>query len=64
VAHQSLLSVRLGRIDQVNERIRLFRLHLESGPVNVRSTFLTPTQTFEYQGDYLLTIYSSQLASG
>ncbi|KAH7242411.1 hypothetical protein BKA59DRAFT_513931 [Fusarium tricinctum] len=31
---ESLLNVRLGRIDQVNERIRLFRLYLESGPVN------------------------------
>ncbi|KAF4969464.1 hypothetical protein FSARC_3322 [Fusarium sarcochroum] len=30
---ESLLDVRLGRIDQVNERIRLFRLQLESGPV-------------------------------
>ncbi|KAM0302669.1 hypothetical protein ACHAPM_004671 [Fusarium culmorum] len=30
---ESLLDVRLSRIDQVNERIRLFRLQLESGPV-------------------------------
>ncbi|KAF9775067.1 hypothetical protein IL306_006892 [Fusarium sp. DS 682] len=30
---ESLLDVRLERIDQVNERIRLFRLQLESGPI-------------------------------
>ncbi|OBS27973.1 hypothetical protein FPOA_01913 [Fusarium poae] len=30
---ESLLNVRLSRIDHVNERIRLFRLQLESGPV-------------------------------
>lgn len=30
---ESLLYVRLSRIDQVNKRIRLFRLQLESGPV-------------------------------
>lgn len=56
--------MRLGSIDQVNERIRLFRLYLESGPVNVRSTFLISMQTFEYQDQYLLKAYSSQLASG
>ncbi|KAF4997606.1 hypothetical protein FGRMN_3745 [Fusarium graminum] len=31
---ETLLNVKIGRIDQVNERIRLFRLQLESGPVN------------------------------
>ncbi|KAG8354713.1 hypothetical protein FVEN_g7585 [Fusarium venenatum] len=30
---ESLLNVRLSRMDQVNERIRLLRLQLESGPV-------------------------------
>ncbi|EXK44118.1 hypothetical protein FOXG_04240 [Fusarium oxysporum f. sp. lycopersici 4287] len=30
---ESLLDVRLERIDQVNERIRLYRLKLESGPI-------------------------------
>lgn len=32
---QDLHEVRLGRVEQVNERVRLFRLELVSGPIKV-----------------------------